>query len=99
MASISLFWSLELALYFFEDVDFSVQLPPSRDNYICKYKVSNTYGSENVFHEKKIKRELFCVHYTLYYLYVYNFKKRTIHTITFLCGLKFVSSQSSTLTV
>ena len=66
MAFISSFGPLELALYFFEDVDFSVQLPPSRDNYICKYKVSNTYGSENVFHEKKIKRELFCVHYIIY---------------------------------
>ena len=48
MAFISSFGPLELALYFFEDVDFSVQLPPSRDNYICKYKSSNMCGSKDV---------------------------------------------------
>ena len=64
MAIISLFGSLEFALYFFvEDVDFSVQLPPSRDNYISKYKISNACGNKDVFHE--MKKESFCVHYML----------------------------------
>ena len=64
MAFISLFGSLEFALYFFEDVDFSVQLPPSRDNYISKYKVSNACGNKDVFHEMK-KRVILCSLYVV----------------------------------
>ena len=73
MAFISLFGSLEFALYFFvEDVDFSVQLPPSRDNYISKYKISNACGNKDVFHEMK-KRVILCslyivTGYTLFFI-------------------------------
>lgn len=75
MAFISLFGSLEFALYFFEDVDFSVQLPPSRDNYISKYKVSNACGNKDVFHEmKKESYFVFIIRCYWYFLYGYDFK-------------------------